>query len=311
MNRRLICPSSARILLSVQRVGWLLVAVAVSSFLVATGAAQEGRRSSKRRSAREETQATSDTSSSASIQSAGKATESSDSETAPLTLRDVIQFAQESREAVDGLKDFTANFSKAELINNRLVRQTMDMKFRKKPFSVYFRYKSGNEAGRQAIYVEGRFGNNLVVKEVGVKAMVGAINLRLNDPLVLAENRHPVTQAGIPNVLETAIATWEREAKLDAAEPDITFFPNARLKQGSVACQAVQVKYVKPLRELKYHIARVYFDKETKLPVRAERFGWPRQAGENPPLIEEYTYSNVKTNVGLTDADFDPRRYGF
>lgn len=306
-----ISPSPARTLLSVRRIGWLLAAIAAASFLVETGAAQEGRRSSKRRPASEETQATSDTNSSASIQSAGKATESPDSETAPLTLRDVIQFAQESREAVDGLKDFTANFSKAELINNRLVRQTMDMKFRTKPFSVYFRYKSGNEAGRQAIYVEGRFGNNLVVKEVGVKAMVGAINLRLNDPLVLAENRHPVTQAGIPNILETAIGTWEHEAKLDVAEPDIKFFPNARLKQGGVACQAVQVTYGKPVRELKYHIARVYFDKETKLPVRAERFGWPRQAGENAPLIEEYTYSNVKTNVGLTDADFDPRRYGF
>ena len=45
----------------------------------------------------------------------------------------------------------------------------------------------------------------------------------------------------------------------------------------------------------------------------AERYGWPRRQGEKAPLVEEYTYSNIKTNVGLTNADFDTsnRNYGF
>jgi hypothetical protein len=47
------------------------------------------------------------------------------------------------------------------------------------------------------------------------------------------------------------------------------------------------------------------------LPVRAERYGWPDEAGGAPPLAEAYTYRNVRTNVGLTDADFHPQRYGF
>ena len=37
-----------------------------------------------------------------------------------------------------------------------------------------------------------------------------------------------------------------------------------------------------------------------------ELYGWPTQAGGQPPLVEEYTYRDVRVNVGLTDADFDP-----
>ena len=43
-------------------------------------------------------------------------------------------------------------------------------------------------------------------------------------------------------------------------------------------------------------------------------FSWPRPEGisfpgkndKEPPLVEEYTYSEIKANPGLTDKDFDP-----
>jgi hypothetical protein len=92
---------------------------------------------------------------------------------------------------------------------------------------------------------------------------------------------------------------------------DVKYFPNAKL--GETACQAVQITHKQQRRELKYHLSRVYFDKETKLPIRAERYGWPTRPGEKPPLVEEYSYSNLRTNVGLKAADFDTRNpnYGF
>jgi hypothetical protein len=41
--------------------------------------------------------------------------------------------------------------------------------------------------------------------------------------------------------------------------------------------------------------------------------GVPGKPGGQPYLIEEYTYTDVKPNVGLTDSDFDirNRRYHF
>jgi len=32
---------------------------------------------------------------------------------------------------------------------------------------------------------------------------------------------------------------------------------------------------------------------------------WPEGEQSEPEVIEEYTYQNVKINVGLTDKDFD------
>jgi hypothetical protein len=226
-----------------------------------------------------------------------------------LTLRDVIRFASESRPAVKEIKDYTALFTKVESVNGRMISQVMELKFRTKPFSVYMLFKSADTQGRQVLYFEGRNNNNLVVKETGLKAIAGAIPLRLTDPRVQAENRHPITQLGIANLLESTIADWEHDAKLEGDDIEVQFFPNARLD--GIPCQAIQVKHHKKLSELKYHMNRIYFDKETKLPLRGERFGWPKQPGEKPPLLEDYKYSNMKTNVKLTDADFDPVRYGF
>ena len=228
-----------------------------------------------------------------------------------LSLRDVISFACESREAVKEVKDYTAVFHKTEMVNRKLIQQEMQMKFRAKPFSVYFRYHGGSAEGRQAIYVEGRNDNKLIVKEAsGLASFVGGgVYLKPGDPRVMAENRYPVTHVGIANLLETTIHDWEHESKVTGGEVDVQFFPHARQKD--IPCQAVQVTHLKKLGELRYHMNRVYFDKETKLPIRAERYGWPTRAGEKPPLLEDYRYTNLQINVKLTDADFDPVRYGF
>jgi hypothetical protein len=231
-------------------------------------------------------------------------------EQTPLTLRDVIKFSEPSQKAMEDVKDYTAVFTKTELIRGRQLKQVMEMKFRTKPFSVYFKYLTGPEAGRQAIFVDGKYGNKLVVKEAaGLGAIAGRLTFRLDDPKVMAENRYPVTNVGIGNLLNTAVTIWDRESKLEAAEVDVKFFPNAKL--GELPVEAVQLTHLKPLRDVKFQMSRVYFDKESKLPVRAERFGWPRQSGDKPPLVEDYIYTKLKTNVNLTDADFDPARYGF
>lgn len=223
-----------------------------------------------------------------------------------------MEYSNASREALKEVRDYTAIFTKNELIKGRMVKQVMEIKFREKPFSVYLRNRSGQEAGREVIYVAGANNGQVLAHEVGIKAIAGTVSIRPNGREVMDENHYPLTRIGISNMLETAYQIWDTEMKnSDPKDVDVKFFPNAKL--GDVACEAVQITHLQPKRELRFHLSRVYFDKETKLPVRAERFGFPRRQGEKPPLIEEYTYSNVKTNVGLTNADFDARNpnYGF
>jgi hypothetical protein len=225
------------------------------------------------------------------------------------SLRDVIALVEESRVALQDVRDYTAEFTKDELIRGRLRTQVMDIKVREKPFSVYLRYRSKKEAGRQALFVEGRDDDSLLVRDAGFKRMLGTMKLSLQNPMVTCENRHPVTELGICKVVETALAIWRREEKLPGILPEVTIGSSARFADAD--CCTVQVQYQNRSPELEFQKACVWFDRQTKLPVRAERYGWADEAGGAPPLVEAYSYRNIQTNVGLTDADFDPRQYRF
>ncbi len=227
----------------------------------------------------------------------------------PLTLRDALSLAEQSRAALRDVRDYTAVFTKTERINGRLRKQVMEMKLREKPFSVYLLYRSKKEAGRQAIFVAGRDDGKLVVKDVGIRAALGTLQLGLQNPLVTCANRYPVTELVISKVVETALTAWERERNLPETRAVVAISANSRF--GDADCCELTVTHQNRIPQIDFQKACLYFDKQTRLPIHVERYGWPEEAGEEPPLMEEYSYSNVKTNVGLTDGDFDPSRYGF
>src|SRR6185436_11825746 len=111
--------------------------------------------------------------------------------TTPHPLQQVMEFAAEGREALKEVKDYTAIFTKTELVDRKMVKHQMEMKFREKPFSVYFRFRSGNEAGREVIYVAGANRGNLLVHETGIKAVAGTVSVKPNGHEVMEENRYP------------------------------------------------------------------------------------------------------------------------
>ena len=49
----------------------------------------------------------------------------------------------------------------------------------------------------------------------------------------------------------------------------------------------------------------VFVDKETKLPVRFEAYDQPKSGSTISELLEAYSYTNVKLNVGLGEATFE------
>jgi hypothetical protein len=224
-------------------------------------------------------------------------------------LRDAIALVEESQAALQDVRDYTAEFTKVELLRGRLRTQVMDIKVREKPFSVYLRYRSKKEAGRQALFVAGRDDDSLLVREVGIKRMLGTMKLGLQNPMVTCENRHPVTELGIARVVATALDIWRREEKLPGILPVVTICSSTRFADAD--CCSVQVQYHERSPELEFQKARVWFDRQTKLAVGAERYGWPDAPGGAAPLVEAYTYRNIQPNTGLTDADFDPQEYGF
>jgi hypothetical protein len=214
-----------------------------------------------------------------------------------------IQMAKQSYEIVQQLKDYEATLIKRELINGRLTSQRIRMKTRENPFSIYLYYEEPNP-GREVLFVMGQNQNQLLVREAaGVASLVGTVSLPVDSPQVMAENRHVITDMGMRRLLELLITQWELESKY--AECDVKFYPGARM--GNAECEVIESSHPRPRKQFPYHMTRVFFEKKSRLPIRIENYGFPPQPNQPAPLVEEYTYINVRTNIGLTPADFDRR----
>lgn len=220
-----------------------------------------------------------------------------------------LQEAYKAREALKVVKDYEANFVKRELLGRRLQSTTMKLKLREEPFSVYLKFVD-TSAGREVLYVHGRNNNNLLIHEAGLKSLAGTVFRAPNATDVMAENRYPVTMIGLKYMLDKVIQQWEDEGKF--GEVKTQKYPSAKLPSGE-ECIAYESLHPTPRNQFKFHITRLWIETKSGLAIRIEQLGFPQKNDKAPPVIEEYTYANLKTNVKLTDADFDRgnRSYAF
>lgn len=212
-----------------------------------------------------------------------------------------LKMARESLDVLQKVRDYQCDFTRREFVNNQLVAQQTFLRLRHQPFSVYMKFIDP-APGREVLYVAGKNEGKLLAHEAsGLSSLVGTISLPVNSPTVMAETRHPITQTGMKKLIELVIQQWELESKY--GETDVKYYPNAKI--GGAECEVIEVSHPQPRKQFPFHRTRVFFEKNTRLPVRVENYGFPVAANQNPPLIEEYTYTNIRLNTGLTDADFD------
>ncbi len=223
-----------------------------------------------------------------------------------------LQEAYKAREALKGVKDYEAVFVKRELIGRRLQKSTMNLKIRVEPFSVYLKFLDAN-AGREVIYNEGRLNNQMQIHEAGIKSLAGTVLRAPNAPDVMAENRYPANRVGLKTMLDTVIKQWEEEGKF--GEIKTQKYPDAKLSdkedKEEDKCVVYESIHPTPRNQFKFHITRLWINSKTGLAVRVEQLGFPKKGDEKPPVIEEYTYGSLKTNVKLTDYDFDVKNKAY
>jgi outer membrane lipoprotein-sorting protein len=217
-------------------------------------------------------------------------------------LAPALEQACKARDALDAIDDYEALFEKKELIGKRLVSSRIHLKLREQPFSVYLQFAEPNQ-GREVIFVEGKNKGMLLAHETGIRALVGTVSLSPTSNDAMEDNHYPITMIGLRKLVEQVIAQWEEEGKY--GETEVKYYPNARI--GDTEVRAIESKHPQPRKQFKFHLTRLYIDKQTGLPVRVEQYGFPARPDAAPPVIEEYTYTRLKTNVGLTDRDFDPK----
>lgn len=204
----------------------------------------------------------------------------------------------------DRITDYSCQFVKMENIAGELRKsETMLMKFRAKPFSVYLKWIEEVTKGQEVIYIDGVNDGNACVHPSG---LLGILFRKVSiDPLskiALKHSRRPLTMAGMGNMLRLTVPQCEA-AK---ANGDLSLtYEGLRQEDGR---PTYLFKRVLPNRN-KYpcEVLLIYIDCEYLLCVRTDAWDW------GGALLSHYSYTDLTINPGLEDIDFDPdnRDYNF
>jgi hypothetical protein len=220
-------------------------------------------------------------------------------------LEKALALAQSSLDSLTKIKDYACVFVKRERVGGELLdEERLEMKVRHKPFSVYMRFIAPESAtGKEAIYVEGRNDGKLIGHTTGLKGqVVGSLPLDPTGYLAMMDNRYPITNAGMKNLVTLLLKLGQRKDLLKNCR--VSFVEDQKVDDRP--CLLIEIKNPRTPGDFKLAKARIWLDHEWNAPVRFESWEWPAEAGAEPVLVEQYSYLKLKFNQGLTDFDFDP-----
>lgn len=178
------------------------------------------------------------------------------------------------------------------------------------PYSVYARVLAPSAIrGREALYVDGRYGGDLIVTKGGRRNATMTFSIRPEGRMALRDSRYPITEFGIETLLVRVMEVAEHD--LQYGECLVRTIPNTKVDGRS--CTLYEAEHPFERAHFSFHLARIFIDDELQLPVRFAAYTWPESEGDRPQLVEEYTFRQLQFNVGLTESDFshDNPEYSF
>lgn len=202
-----------------------------------------------------------------------------------------LEFFSKAVSAFEKVDDYTCSFHKKEMVNGEIISSKSELKV-KKPFSVFYKESEGPNKDIACVYIDGQNDNKMATRNTGVLGLM-TVNLDPDGFVAMKGNRHPITHIGIGYILSSA----SKDIAVARKNKDAVFtYEGISEIHGR---KAHQIKTVYPENKGYYaHIVQLWYDDETSLPLKISMFDWKKE------FIEEYSYENLKINVGLTEKDF-------
>ena len=209
----------------------------------------------------------------------------------------------ECRSRYDLVNDYSCTFYKRERMEGVLSStHVMQLKARTNPLSFYVKCVTPR-AGREAIWIKGKNSGKVIAHDAGfVKVLAGTMYLDPKGGVAMEDNRHPITEAGLGNMIDAVRHRWDLELKPGLTRVEF----HSGMKVGDRECTMIETTH--PLHDATFvfHRVRLFIDDKLGLPIRLEGYDWPKHVGVEPELVEEYTYANLRINPGFSERDFDP-----
>ena len=221
----------------------------------------------------------------------------------------VKRLQQEAVQAYAGMDSYIARLTRREVVGGKPKPQEVILfKFRKQPWSVYFKWLENEGKGREVVYVKGAYENKIhtLLADGDMPALLmppdRRMALAVDSLLVRSASRHSITEAGVGHCIESLGRIIEAAERGDK-------------KLGTVADLGVQKRqeYPRPLAMIEHTIPpgleselprggkRLYgFDPDNHLPVLVVT------RDDKGQEVEYYRYDRLQISVRLDDDDFNP-----
>jgi len=222
-------------------------------------------------------------------------------------LDSVLLLARDSLEHInETITDYTATLTRQERIGDILTeKNTIRAKIRNElenqPLSVYVLFTQPSAVrGREVIWVAGENENKITAHEGGLLNLFRVI--QPHDGFVaMMGSRYSIAETGIQRMMATLIQHALHDRKYGECEVQLS-----EIQSAGVACRRIRVVHPIKREHFIFHMVEVDIDLQRNIPVRLASWLWPETDGAEPPLTEEYIYTDIKLNVGLTNDDFNP-----
>ena len=210
---------------------------------------------------------------------------------------DSDKLINEAEAAIASVNSYTAIFHKQERIKGVLAEEeTIFIKF-KRPFRVYMKWVKDPYKGRECLYVQGANNNRIKAHEGGILSLV-KLNLNPLSSRAMKGNRHPITEAGLENLIKLIGSELRRGT--EAGEIELKDHGEETIYGRTT--RKIEAIFPKE-KEKGYYCYRavISLDIELKVPIKSVIYDWQNR------LMESYGYEQLRLNAGLTAADFDPK----
>jgi hypothetical protein len=218
-------------------------------------------------------------------------------------LDEPLALAVKARTAFDKVKSYSCRLIKRERLEGVLSpNHVIDLKVRHEPFSVSMVWQEPKDLeGQEVVYVAGKNDGKMRVKPGGLLGSVGFLTLPLDDPRTRKTSKHKITEAGIGKLIEKCETGWKVERELKVTRVKIGAYLYAKRR-----CTRVELTHTgKAGGQIKHYKNVVYFDQQTNLPIRVENYGWPEDEKSPAPLVESFSYVNLRLDAGVADEAFE------
>ncbi len=210
------------------------------------------------------------------------------------------RWLHEARARLVPIADYRAVLATRERIGDELFpRRVLRVALRHAPFAVAIETdEPPAERGQRVWFDEAWNDGELVAETPGfLGRLVGRVSLDPRGALALRNRRHPLTDIGLQRLCEQIEEQFEPALAAGAA----------RLRWAATTLGG------RPARLVEAELARTAPE-----PALGYRFGFDSQNGllvyyaaaelgpDGPALLEEYLYTELQLDPGLTDADFRP-----